>query len=141
MITHYWQKLAPVFVVIVLLSIAAAGFFYYKYQKSQEMLRNSVNNSGAVSEETKRLVAEVGKIIDLPAGEDPTIATVTDVEKLKGQAFFQKAKNGDKVLVYNSVQKAYLYDPKAKKIIDVSPISIGSSSAQQSATPSATKEQ
>ncbi len=51
--------------------------------------------------------------------ENPTIATVTDKEKLSGQAFFQKAENGDKVIIYRQSGKAILYRPGIKKIVDV----------------------
>ena len=81
---------------------------------------------------TQELIDEIGKIIVLPTGETPTIATVTDVDKLKiTQPFFQNAKNGDKVIVYT--KKAILYDPLAKKIIDVTTINPGSPSAQTTA--------
>lgn len=78
----------------------------------------------------KDFVAEVGKLIELPQGEEPVVATITDITKFVDQPFFQKAKNGDKVLIYATARKAILYDPKAKKVIDVAPINIGTQSAQ-----------
>ncbi|MBP9669332.1 MAG: hypothetical protein KBE09_03515 [Candidatus Pacebacteria bacterium] len=68
------------------------------------------------------LVAEVGRLIVLPENEVPTVATVTEPEKLKDQLFFANAKMGDKVLLYTEAKKAYLYDPVAKKLIEVAPI-------------------
>lgn len=118
--------------IIILILFGIGGYFFYKNQTSQI----NPNDPQAAQQEVKKLVEEVGKLIDLPIGEDPTVATVTDVEKLKTQAFFQKAKNGDKVLIYSNAKKAILYDPQAKRIIDVAPINIGSPSAQQ-ASPSA----
>ncbi len=64
----------------------------------------------------------------LPEGETPTVATVSDLKPLKGQAFFAHATVGDKVLIYASAQKAILYNPRDKKIIEVAPISLGSTS-------------
>lgn len=116
-------------VIVGVVAIALAGGGYFYYQKTQA--GNSVPaNPQAAQEEVKKLVEEVGKLIDLPQGETPTIATVTDVSKLKDQPFFQKAKNGDKVLIYTNARKAILYDPQAKKVIDVAPINIGTQSAQ-----------
>ncbi len=109
-----------------------SGYFFYQKAKPQV----GINPENAQAE-VKKLVGEVGKLIDLPQGEDPTIATITDISKLSSQPFFARAKNGDKVLIYSQAKKAILYDPKAKKVIDVAPINIGSPSAQQ-ATPSAT---
>ena len=68
------------------------------------------------------LVAEVGRLIVLPENEVPTVATVTEPEKLKDQLFFANAKAGHKVLLYTEAKKAYLYDPVAKKLIEVAPI-------------------
>lgn len=111
---------------VVLLIVLVVGFFMYKNNQKQQ----SPANQAAAQEEVKRLVGEVGKLVDLPFGEDPTVATVTDIERLKGQPFFQKAKNGDKVLIYTQAKKAILYDPSAKKVIDIAPINVGSPSAQ-----------
>jgi len=64
----------------------------------------------------------VGRIIVLPNDEEPTVATVTDPEKLRDQVFFANAKAGDKVLIYTKARKAYLYDPIAGKLVEVAPI-------------------
>lgn len=118
----------PVLVgALVLLTVGVGGYFYYQTQKNQAA---KTNPQASAQEEVKKLVAEVGKLIELPTGEDPTVATVTDIDKLKDQPFFQKAKNGDKVLIYTNARKAILYDPNVKKVIDVAPINIGSPSAQ-----------
>ncbi len=67
-------------------------------------------------EEAKKLETELGKIMDLPTGEQPTVATVTDIVQLKDQPFFLKAKNGDKVLIYPKAKIAILYDPATHRI-------------------------
>lgn len=117
----------PAVLVFIILA-AGGGYFYLQSTKIAKA-------SPAPQNEDKRLVLEVGKLMELPS-EDPTIATVTDATRLKDQPFFQKAKNGDKVLIYTNAKKAILYDPQAKKIIDVAPLNIGSPSAQVS-SPSA----
>lgn len=116
--------------VVVVLSVG--GYFYYRSQSSRVAPTDPQAQQKLVQDEVKRLVVEVGKLIDLPQGEDPTVATVTDVDKLSDQPFFAKAKNGDKVLIYAIAKKAILYDPNTKKILDVAPVNIGSPSAQPS---------
>lgn len=122
-------------VVAAIIILGAGGFFYFQSQKTQV----DPNNPQAVQEQNRKLIAEIGKLIDLPIGEEPTVATVTDVAKLQNQPFFQKAKNGDVVLIYANSRKAILYDPSAKKIIDVAPLNIGSPSAEL-ASPSASPQ-
>ena len=76
------------------------------------------------AEEVEELVAAVGKLIVLPKGEDPTVASVSDPDKLKDQPFFANAKIGDKVLIYTKARKAYLYDPKQNKLLEVAPLTV-----------------
>jgi hypothetical protein len=129
------QKLTPILVVVAILGVGAGGYFYNQYQKTNKELQTIKTDPSTVQkaakEEVKKLLEEVGKLIALPTGEEPTVATVTDVEKLKDQPFFKDAKNGDKVIIYTQAKKAILYDPNAHKIIDVAPVNIGSDSAQQ----------
>lgn len=97
-------------------------YFYRQYQKSQKLLENPTE---AAREETRSLVEKVGRLIELPTNEEPTIATVSDKEKLKEQTFFSKAENGDKVFIYTQAKKAILYRPSANKVIEVAPINLG----------------
>jgi hypothetical protein len=68
-----------------------------------------------------QLVKDVGKVIQLPAGETPTIATITDLKPLADEPFFKDALVGDKVLIYASSSEAVLYRPSTKKVIVVGP--------------------
>lgn len=79
----------------------------------------------AQNSEAEELTAEVGKLIELPKDETPTVATVVDAAKVKNQAFFANAQNGDKVLLFAKAGKAVLYRPSTKKIVEVAPINIG----------------
>lgn len=58
----------------------------------------------------------LGRHLALPK-EEPLVATVTDVEKLKAeQPFYRNAKNGDKVFIWKD--KALIYRLEEDKIID-----------------------
>lgn len=106
-------------VIIFIVAVAPSYYFYNKYQKTQKMIQNP---GLGLQEEARAIAEKVGKLIVLPAGEEPTVITVADVEKLKSQPFFANAKNGDKVLVFQKARKAILYDPVAGKIIEVGPL-------------------
>ena len=109
-------------ILLGVIVVALLGTTYYFYSQYQSL---KANPDEASQREAEELAAEVGKLIVLPTDEVPTIATVTDPEALKGQTFFVNAKKGDQVLIYANAQKAILYDPVAKKVIDVAPINIG----------------
>jgi len=132
------KKLLAVFLVLFLLILAfIAAYFYLRYQNTKDLLQNP---NQASLEATKKLIDQVGKLIELPAGETPTLATVSDKTKLQDQPFFANAQNGDKVLIYVKAKKAILYRPSINKIIEVAPLSIAQPTAEpvQSATASAT---
>lgn len=108
-------------VVIVILSL---GYAVY----AQTQLNSFKADPTKVSkEEQQQLVKEVGEHMVLPTNEEPTIATVNKPELLKDQPFFANAQVGFKVLIYSAAKKAILYDPVAKKIVDVAPVNIGAS--------------
>lgn len=111
-----------VFVILVAVAVVAFGSAYYFYGE-YSMLKKNPNK--IVQEETAKLIAQVGKLIILPEGETPTVATVADPEKLQSQPFFTKAQKGDKVLFYANAKKAILYNPAENKIVEVAPINIG----------------
>ena len=62
---------------------------------------------------------QIGQLIHLPQGEDPTIAEVFEREKLDNQWVFANAQNGDVVLVYAQAKKIILYRPSTNKLVDV----------------------
>lgn len=109
-------------IILIILLLVALSFTVYLHKKNTKM---QANPDALAEEEAKDLVSEVKKYILLPQGEIPTVATVSDPEKLKDKPFFAKAKVGDKVLLYPVAKKAFLYDPVAKKVLEVAPINVG----------------
>lgn len=124
-----------VLAVIVVIILGVSVYYFLQYQRTQQLLKNP---NLAAQVEVQTLVSRVGRLMDLPKGEQPTIATVSDVTKLQGQSFFKNAKNGFKVLIYTKAKKAILYDPKEDKIVEVTVLALESESTAQTATQSAT---
>ncbi|MBI2627214.1 MAG: hypothetical protein HYW77_03145 [Parcubacteria group bacterium] len=126
------KKLSPlILIAVVFIAVGLAGYFWYQaaaLRKSSQIV---------VQEETLKLIASVSKLIILPEGETPTVATVSDLEALKSQPFFINAQIGDKVLIYTNLRKAILYRPAENKIVEVAPINIGT---QTEKTSESTKE-
>lgn len=105
--------------LVTVLALLAASYYY------NEASRLRANPQAKAQNEVAQVVARVGELIVLPEGEDPTVATVTDPERLRDQPFFAKAKTGDRVLIYTNARKAILYDPVQHRILEVAPLNIG----------------
>ena len=109
---------------LILLLLISNGLFIQLYSNSRKQVNKLQNPQNAVKLEADDLKAKVGQLVDLP-DEEPTVATVSDISKLKGQAFFEKAQNGDKVLIFANAQRAVLYRPSTNKVIEFSPVNLG----------------
>ena len=103
-------KIATILLSVLVLVSAASAIYFYTHLRGQDDLNQ------------EDLAALVGRIILLPQGEAPTIATINDLEPLKDQPFFTNAAIGDRVLIYNSAKKAFIFRPSLNKIIEVSTI-------------------
>lgn len=120
-----YKKIFLISLILVILGGGCGGtYYFYKKYNSLKSGLNQKNSSSLnlAAAENASLIAEIGKIMILPTDETPTIATVSDKEKVKDQPFFKKAENGDKLLAYPKNKKAILYRPDTRKIIEVAPI-------------------
>jgi len=121
-------------VLILIAALAVAGLFYGRYQAAQAKADRLSKASSQTPSQIQQLVARIGKLTALPAGETPTLAAITDVSKLAGQPFFAHAQNGDDVLIYNQAKMAYLFRPSTNQIINIAPVT--TSGATQPSSPS-----
>ena len=119
------MRFKSVIIAVFLILVGLTTYFYFQYRKANTLLHNPTL---AAKEEADAILPKVAKLMDLPTGENPTIGTVVNISKLKGQPFFTKAKNGDKIIIYTDARKAILYRPSENKIIDVTQINIGATS-------------
>lgn len=113
------KAIMTVAVVLLLGAVGTVGYFYKQLSDIKK------NPNKVAQDEAAATIAAVGRLIVLPEGEQPTLATVSDPEKLKDQPFFAGAKIGDKVLIYTNAKKAILYNPADNRIVEVAPINIG----------------
>jgi len=116
------KKRNMLLIILVVVLAAVGGYFAYKYNQAQKDVERLSNPQASAKAQAKELTQEVGQLVQLPTSETPTVATVTDINKLKGQAFFAKAQNGDKVLIYTQAKRAYLYRPSTNKVLEIAPI-------------------
>jgi uncharacterized protein YneF (UPF0154 family) len=115
----------PLVMLTVLVVSAILLFFVYGYFSTRNQLMHLKSaNSSSKSDETQQLINKVGNLVQLPAGDSPTIATVSNASRLKNQQFFSMAKDGDKLLIYSKSGLGVLYRPSTNKIISYSPVNL-----------------
>lgn len=130
MIERQKKSFRVLIIFFVLLTIAVLGILgtIYFYAKARTLASDKENV--VTQEKVKELVVRLGKLIELPKDETPTIATISDVAKLRGQTFFSAARNGDLLFAYPVWMKAILYRPSINKIINVAPITNNPSASE-----------
>lgn len=115
---------------LIIIVICAIGFY--------ELGRSSVYSEHpelSGQDQASAILAKVGALIQLPAGETPTMATINDAASAKqAQPFLANAENGDVLIVYPNAQTALLYRPSTNKLIAVGTVD-NSSGAQTASTP------
>ncbi len=120
------QILAGVVVVLVaLLSIVGSRLVHH----------STVANDAKTALSREGLVARVGRLTELPAGEQPMVYTVTDQARLS-QPFLKNAKTGDQVLIYQQAGRAIVYRTSTDKVVAIGPLT-GAQSITQSTDVSA----
>ena len=119
------HRLSLIRIAGILLLCGGLGWGLYHF-------RHQAPESG--DRERARWVGTIGAIMELPSDETPTLATVTDKDKLADQPFFHAAQNGDKILIYTQAAKAILYRPFTGKIIDVVTLTVRESTPGQTTT-------
>lgn len=125
------SKAAPAIVAAVLL----ACFVVIGVLWTQLGAAKKAATQAPAADEAAALVAEVGALIRLPPDEAPTVATVSDPEKLREQAFFKNASEGDKVLIYTRSKKAILYSPSEKRIVEVANVNLSQGTGEAPVAP------
>jgi hypothetical protein len=113
-----------VFVGVIWLAtiLIPSTFLYQKYQHDEFLINNP---SELAKVDQQNVTAKVGKFVELPTGETPSLATVTDLSKFSNQSFFTKAQVGDRVIIYSQAKLAVLYRPSTDKIIEIASVAGG----------------
>jgi hypothetical protein len=120
-----WLKIVIIaFILGCILGLSGTAFYFYRQYKKAVVIQNAVpNGEEQAKKEAQKIKETIGQFMELPGDEEPILAIVTDIEKIKTQPFFANAQNGDKVLIYTNNKKAILYRPSTGKIIEVSVVS------------------
>lgn len=122
------KAIMVVVIIVAALAVAGCAWMYLKYSAAKKQVSALATPQGQqelAKKEIQALLEKIGKHIVLPAGEEPTVATVTNADILKNeQAFYRDAQNGDKVIVYMQAKKAIIYNEAKDILVNVGPIFI-----------------
>jgi hypothetical protein len=116
-------------IIMIVIAVAALGgcaWFYAKYtavKQQASALATPAGQQEMAKLEVQALLDKIGKLIVLPVGEEPTVATITDADALKKeQQFYQDASTGDKVVIYVQAKKAIIFNEAKNILVNVGPI-------------------
>lgn len=114
-----------IIVIIVVIIIAVLGFFYFSDSTAPTVDVGLGEEAQLDEEEIETLVDAVRRHIVLPEDEEPLVATIVNVDELIAeQAFYQGAQNGDVLIIYGSVAKALIYNPREDRLVNVGPVEV-----------------
>ncbi|MDP2692608.1 MAG: LytR C-terminal domain-containing protein [bacterium] len=119
-------------ILLFLAVVAAFAWYFMKYREAQKQVNflSSMEGRQEVDKmEIEKVVSAVGKLILLSETEMPTIATIEDAAALATeQAFFSKAQNGDKILIYSD--RAIIYSVERNLLVNVGPVFFNNDNAE-----------
>lgn len=111
-----------VFAGSVLIVLGIIGYRSY-YNKS---IINSIKDIKTLSTEEALkdpIIAVIDTLYELPEESSVTVGTIANIKALQSkQKYFEKAKNGDILLIYPD--KTIIYDPINKTLVDVATVKL-----------------
>lgn len=104
---------------VLVVMTCVAGYFGWQFFsiKSNPQAQATKDNK----EVADRIKTQVKTFFAAP-DEEPTVARVENKDSLADQTFFDKAQNGDYVVIYEKAKFAILYREQDRKLINAGPV-------------------
>jgi hypothetical protein len=137
-IKSFFKRFGSTLALLVLGLLIGIGLSFLYIQKFGIPFAKVAKTVSQVEEAKliKLYTDNVSKLIMLPKGEEPVLATISDATALaKEQPFYAGSKNGDIVLVYQKALKAIIYSPDRNIIVNVGPVSVEQGATQNEQAP------
>jgi hypothetical protein len=125
-----WVKITAKILLYVVLIVC--GMFLYNIYLVYLQSQNKEVSPEAFLAKVK---GDIEIVYQLPDDEEPSFAILSDVTQLQDQKFFMNAQNGDVLLIYTKNNKALIWRPQEKKLVEIASLNIVDNSVD------ATKEQ
>jgi hypothetical protein len=120
-VKFFSHKLIIIVIGIIIGIIGTLSYIQMFGIPSQKVLQN--DSKAEEAKALQEILGKVSKLIVLPNGEEPVVATITDAAALvKEQPFYFGSQNNDVVLMYQKALKAIIYSPERNIIVNVGPI-------------------
>jgi beta-lactam-binding protein with PASTA domain len=110
------------FTIFLLIAVIVGGGAYFMFIKPQgEGVLGEQTQNDAETEKYNQIIQNLKKKILLPE-ENPTVATIVDIEEVKKQnpKFYESASEGDIVFIFTT--KALIYRESQDLIVNVAPV-------------------
>jgi len=110
--------------------IGLAGFSAYLFVDNRDLAKTATLSEEEKSQiENDKLIASIGKLINLPNDEKPTIFKVNDPEKIEEgnpgiSQIFPELQKDDYLLIYKNDRLGIQYRPNENKIIKTATVSL-----------------
>ena len=125
-----WSMMKIISYSSLVLLVIGVTFLYKRYISAQDelvrlesIIGTLQGTPGPKTDDEKKILEKVSRLIMIPQNESPTIFTVLNADALaKEQSFFVGAVNGDVLIVFRQSQKAIIYSPTRKMIVNAGPI-------------------
>lgn len=129
--------------ILSVIMLLIGGYLGYMVLDKYKIGGGTIANQNVLSdEEIDEVVDALKKNIIIPSEETPVVALITDVEILIAeQEFYQGAENGDFVIVYPDLERAFVFSLKRDLIINVGPVQFDDSLVESEVTTSASSEE
>lgn len=112
----FWRKIV---LVIVLLILTVVLINYFQLARKSALVKNLPKHQ---EYEIKQVTRAMSKLVILPKGQTPKLATIISADSARKQnpQFYAQASDGDLVVIYG--ETAYIYNPKLKRIVNMGPV-------------------
>jgi hypothetical protein len=133
-----WRKSG--LIALIVISLASAGTAAFLFKQNQDLLANpGTVSTKKNSEDTKRVLEKLGKVMVIEEKEKPTVARVTkpDLLQKNNKTFYKDVQAGDYLILYP--KRAIIYREKDNIVVNVAPIiNANQLKAKDEATPTPT---
>lgn len=108
--------------VVIIALVGATGYMYWEFRQAKIEIDKALNPAEMQQATLDKILNDLRSIVSNLPDEEPSVASIIDVEKLREQnpEFYRDAKDGYKLVVYTD--RAIIFDDINKKVVNMIPL-------------------